>query len=290
MESQATARDDSRTTSIHYEEAKPLIGARVQATRADMADPDFVRECLNLLDERIVLVFPEIGLSEAEQLTFTDLLGERYNFVKQLVAEENSDIYKITLDPNLNTSPEYVLGTFFWHMDGVMEEFPPSKASLLSCIRPSAKGGQTEFSNLFAAYEHLPEEEKAALEGLTVLHSVYSAVRPVLELDVTPESFQGIKKQQEHPLVWNHANGRKSLLVGTHADRVTQLSLAEGRALLLRLLEWAGQREFTYRHDWSQGDFVVWNNCGSLHRVVPYDRNSGRMMHRTSVAGNDPIQ
>lgn len=290
MEAQAAVGNEAPATTLKYEAVKPLIGARVHATRADMADPDFVRECLKLLDERIVLIFPEIGLSDEEQITFTDLLGERYNFVKQLTSEENSDIYEITLDPNKNKSPEYVLGTFFWHMDGVMEEFPPSKASLLSCRRPSARGGQTEFCNLFAAYEHLPEEEKAELEGLTVLHSVYSAVRPVLELDVTPESFQGIKKQQEHPLVWNHASGRKSLLVGTHADRVMQMPLPDGRALLLRLLEWAGQKEFTYRHNWAEGDFVVWNNVGALHRVIPYDRNSGRVMHRTSVAGNEFIK
>ncbi len=275
---------------IEYESVKPLIGARVHASRNDMSDPDFVRECLSLLDDRLVLVFPQIGLDDKEQLAFTDLLGERYNFVKQLTSGDEEDVYKITLDPEINKTPEYVLGTFFWHMDGVMEETPPSKASLLSCRKAAETGGQTEFANLFAAYEHLPEEEKRQLEGLTVLHSVYSAVRPVLELDVTPDNFDGIKKQQEHPLVWQHDSGRKSLLVGTHADRVVQLPLAEGRALLIRLLEWSAQPDFTYRHQWQEGDFVVWNNCGALHRVIPYDKHSGRTMHRTSVAGNEHIK
>lgn len=275
---------------IEYETVKPLVGAKVHATREDMSNPEFVRDCLKLLDDRLVLVFPEIGLSDQEQLAFTDLLGERYNFVKQLTSGEEEDVYKITLDPSVNKAPEYVLGTFFWHMDGVMEETPPSKASLLSCRKASAKGGQTEFANLFAAYDHLPDEDKAGLENLTVAHSVYCAVRPVLELDVTPENFDGIKKQQTHPLVWNHDSGRKSLLVGTHADRVMEMGLAEGRALLLRLLEWAAQADFTYRHQWSEGDFVVWNNCGALHRVIPYDKDSGRTMHRTSVAGNEHIK
>ncbi len=276
--------------SIHFENVKPHIGARVQASRSDMADPDFVRECFNLLDERIVLVFPEIGLSDGEQLRFTDLLGERVNFVKQGPTGEDPDVYKITLDPKLNKAPEYVLGTFFWHMDGVMEEIPPSKASLLSCRKTAGKGGQTEFANTFAAYEFLPEDEKADIADLRVVHSVFSAIRPVLDFSVTPDDWKGISKRQEHPLVWSHDSGRKSLLVGTHAEQVVGMGLPEGRALLTRLLEWAAQPDFTYRHQWSEGDFVVWNNCGALHRVIPYDKHSGRTMHRTSVAGNESIK
>ncbi len=68
------------------------------------------------------------------------------------------------------------------------------------------------------------------------------------------------------------------------------MPLAEGRALLTRLLEWSVQPDFTYRHPWREGDFVVWNNCGSLHRVIPYDRHSGRTMHRTSVLGTEMIR
>lgn len=276
--------------TIQYENVKPLLGARIQCDRADLADPAFVGECLNLLNERIVLVFPKIGLSDKEQLAFTDLLGERVNFVKQGPIGDDPDVYKITLDPEINDQPAYVLGTFFWHMDGVMETIPPSKASLLSCRTASAKGGQTEFANLFAAYEHLPDEEKAELEGLFVRHTVYSAIRPTLDLEVRPSDWKGISKWNEHPLVWTHDSGKKSLLVGTHAEDVVGMTMSEGRALLIRLLEWAAQPDFTYRHQWSEGDFVVWNNCGALHRVIPYDAKSGRTMHRTSIAGNEYIK
>ncbi len=277
---------------LEHEQIKPLVGSRVSARREDMANPDFVRECSALLDQRIVLVFPEIGLTDAEQLAFTDLLGERVNFVKQAPGGEaaEADVYKITLDPSINNQPEYVLGTFFWHMDGVMETFPPPRASLLSARSTASKGGQTEFCNLYAAYEHLPEDEKADLEGLRVRHSVFASIRGVLELDVTPADWTGISKSNEHPLVWTHEDGRKSLLIGTTAERVLDMPLAEGRALLIRLLEWAAQPDFSYRHQWSEGDFVVWNNCGALHRVIPYDRHSGRTMHRTSVLGTEAIQ
>ena len=85
--------------------------------------------------------------------------------------------------------------------------------------------------------------------------------------------------------MWTHKSGRKSLLIGYTADSVVGMSKAEGRALLIRLLEWAGQPAFSYRHYWSEGDLVVWDNCGALHRVIPYATDSGRMMNRTSVAG-----
>jgi alpha-ketoglutarate-dependent taurine dioxygenase len=67
------------------------------------------------------------------------------------------------------------------------------------------------------------------------------------------------------------------------------MSLPEGRALLVRLQEWAAQPAFSYRHPWKIGDFVIWDNCGCMHRVVPYDAKSGRMMHRTSIAGEERL-
>jgi alpha-ketoglutarate-dependent taurine dioxygenase len=164
------------------------------------------------------------------------------------------------------------------------------KATLLSARKISEAGGQTEFANLFAAYEGLPEDEKAAIDDLRVVHSVYSSVRPLLSFDVTPENWGGPPNAKEHPLVWKHSSGRKSLVLGTHAESVVGMTLPEGRALLARLLEWAGQPDYTYRHHWTVGDFVVWNNTAALHRVLPYDKSSGRMMHRTSIAGVEMVE
>jgi alpha-ketoglutarate-dependent taurine dioxygenase len=96
--------------------------------------------------------------------------------------------------------------------------------------------------------------------------------------------------EKEHPLVWTHRSGRKSLVIGVSADRIVGRPLAEGRALLSRLLEWSVQPDFIYRHQWQEGDLVVCNNPGALHRVIPYEINSGRAMHRTTVAGVELVQ
>jgi len=67
------------------------------------------------------------------------------------------------------------------------------------------------------------------------------------------------------------------------------MPIADGRSLLVRLSEWAAQPVFSYRHYWQEGDFVVWDNCGTMHRVVPYDAKSGRTMHRTTIQGEERV-
>jgi alpha-ketoglutarate-dependent taurine dioxygenase len=95
---------------------------------------------------------------------------------------------------------------------------------------------------------------------------------------------------QEHPLVWTHKTGRKSLVLAATADHIVGMPRADGRALLARLLQWTVQPDFTYSHEWEKGDLVIWDNCGTLHRAIPYDSKSGREMHRTSLAGEEPLQ
>jgi alpha-ketoglutarate-dependent taurine dioxygenase len=274
---------------MNVENLKPKIGARVHADRAELNDPAVAQRLLELLEERGVLVFPRLGLDDREQLAFTDSLGARVNFTTTAPGgdADTQDVYTITLDPKLNPEPEYVLGTYFWHMDGITSDIPPPKATVLTARRTAPRGGQTEFASTYAAYEALPEDEKKELEDLRVMHSVTAAVREV----AAPEELEPHKRgfKHEHPLVWTHKSGRKSLLIGYTADYVVGWPKAEGRALLARLLEWTAQPDFTYRHPWQEGDLVVWDNTGALHRVIPYAADSGRTMHRTSVAGVEAV-
>ena len=276
---------------IEFDPIKPDIGATVYVDRDSLFDEQVGRACREMLEQRGVLVFPRLNLTDEEQVRFTDLLGSRVNLTSTATTEKSEDVYQVTLDRKVNKQPEYVLGTFFWHMDGLTVDMPPPKASLLSARKVSATGGQTEFASTYAAYEHLPAEEKAALEGLRAVHSVRASLRHVA--DALPEEERKkleIGMIKEHPIVWTRPNGRKSLVIGWTADTVVGMPLAHGRALLIRLLEWAAQPAFTYRHQWQEGDFVVWDNCGALHRVLPYDEDSGRMMHRTSIAGTEAVQ
>lgn len=272
---------------IRYDELKPRIGAIVHAEKGELCDAGFARECLELLDDRAVLVFPRLSLTDEEQLAFTDKLGPRSEYSKRNVSDVNgeSDVYRVSLDPSVKMDTQYVLATYFWHMDGVtVADFDPPAATLLSARQLPGEGGQTEFASTFAAYDALPDQEKAKLERMRAVHSVYSGVRPLLEFGVGPEEWGQASTPIEHPLVHTHESGRKSLVLGVQVENIVGMELPEARALISRLMDWATQPDFKYRHEWSEGDLVMWKNLGALHRVIPYQADSGRLMHRTSLA------
>lgn len=275
-------------SAIRIEKIKPSIGSIVHVDRDHLLDAGIAETVRSALDACDVLVFPRLGLTDEEQLSFTDSLGARVNFTSRVPGGDGrtQDVYQVTLNREINNEPEYVLGTFFWHMDGMpVADIPPPKATLLSARHLAPKGGQTEFASTRAAYESLSSEEKSEIEGLQVMHSARSGVRRVINREEDLEKLRVRSSEGERPLVLTAKSGLTSLLIGETADRIVGMPLAEGRALLARLLERAAQIEFTYRHYWQEGDLVIWNNCAALHRVVPYASDSGRMMHRTSLAG-----
>jgi alpha-ketoglutarate-dependent taurine dioxygenase len=277
--------------SVTFEPIKPDVGDYAHVDRDHFLDEDVIAQVRTRLEQRGVLVFPGIAVSDEQQLAFTDAIGGRADFGEKKSKVPGSDataqdVYKITLDRKINTEPDYVLGTFFWHIDGLLVDIPLPKATVLSARQLSDSGGSTEFANLYAAYEGLPEDEKRDIADLRVIHTIEAAVRPVFGTPPAErlERYRTMAPPMEQPLVWTHADGRKSLLLGTHADGIVGWPGPHGRSLLTRLQQWAAQPAYTYRHDWQVGDLVVWDNEGMMHRVVPYT-DEGRVMHRTSIAG-----
>lgn len=280
--------------SIKIERVHEHIGGIVHVDRARLCDDEVIAACRDALEDRGVLVFPRIGLSDKEQLAFTDRFGERVNFTRSVPGGDKADepdVYRITLDKKANLEPEYVLGTWFWHIDGATIDQPLPKATFLSARKLSDRGGQTEFASTFAAYEALPDEMKQQIDDLKVIHRMVASMRPVFR-ELTEEQkakYDRMATEMVHPLVWTQPSGRKSLVLGSHADEIIGMRVSDGRALITRLLEFAAQPRFTYRHEWQLGDFVVWNNCGVMHRVVPYGDDTGRSMHRTTITGDQRL-
>jgi len=200
------------------------------------------------------------------------------------------EIFEVTLNRNRNPVADYLKGTFFWHIDGATDEIP-TKASLLTARQLANGDGDTEFASTYAAYEVLSDADKQRCERVRVVHSLEASQR-LVRPDPTPEEVKGWRSRpsREHPLVWTHRSGRKSLVLGATASHVVGMSEDEGHALLNRLLEWATRSDFVYRHHWRVGDLVIWDNRGALHRALPYDFDSPRLMHRTTLVGDEPIQ
>ncbi len=223
--------------TLRIEPIKPHIGAVVHIDKNGLLDEPVIGAVRQALEDRGVLVFPRLNLTDAEQLAFTDKLGTRLNYTRSAPGNDRADekdVYKITLDKKINSQPEYVLGTFFWHIDGVTINQPLPKATVLSARKLSFSGGQTEFASTYAAFEHLPDEEKKALERLKVVHKMEASMRPVFEQSSEEDlaRWRGMSEVMVHPLVWTHNSGRKSLVIGSHADHVVGLPIAHGRSLL----------------------------------------------------------
>jgi alpha-ketoglutarate-dependent sulfate ester dioxygenase len=269
------------------------VGAEVCGlTPERLASDDLLGEAvLEALEDNGVLVFRSLDLDPQAQVAFCRRLGE---------VDHSSDghhpvagIYPITLDKSKNSSAAYLRATFDWHIDGctpIGDTFP-QMATVLSAVRVADRGGETEFASSYSAYDALTDEEKERFGSLRVVHSLEASQRRVTP-DPSPEVLARwrARRTHEHPLVWTHRSGRKSLVLGASADHVVGIDREEGMTLLAELLERATGADKIYSHEWSVGDTVIWDNRGVLHRAAPYDPDSPREMLRTTVLGDEPIQ
>ncbi|MCV6962713.1 taurine catabolism dioxygenase [Mycobacterium intermedium] len=262
----------------------PCIGSEIRTDLDTLLSGREAATIREVLEQRGVVFFRGLDISDEQQVAIARTLGD-------LVENEGvGGINKISLDARVNQRAKYLKGSMFWHFDGSLQPLP-NLATLLRAVRLSDTGGQTEFCNTYQAYEDLPESDKEAIAELRVVHSAERS-----QYYVTPEmSYEEVAFWQKSPtkacpLVWTHRSGRKSLLLGATSDYVIGLAPEESRALLARLRDWATQPRYVYRHEWQLGDLLIWDNTGTMHRVLPYPEDSGRLMHRTILAGEEPLQ
>jgi alpha-ketoglutarate-dependent taurine dioxygenase len=261
----------------------PAIGSEITTDVGTLLRGSEAENIRATLEQRGVIFVRGLQISDDQQVAIARTLGD---IVKN---EGEGGIYKISLDENVNQRAKYLKGSLFWHFDGSLQPFP-NLATLLRAVQLADAGGQTEFCNTYAAYADLPQAEKEAIADLRVVHSAERS-----QYYVTPEmtydeiAFWQKSPTKSCPIVWTHQSGRKSLLLGATADYVIGLPVEESRALLARLRDWATQPQYVYRHEWQPGDLLIWDNTGTMHRALPYAVDSGRLMHRTVLAGEEPL-
>ena len=267
----------------------PRIGSEMGVSKEALLSGAHAAEIRDLLVERGVLIARDIHFTDEEQRAFARTLGDlRLGTVKQ---EGDEGLMKVTFDEKVN--PEYArffFGSQLWHMDGTYEEIPPF-ATILTPRVLSATGGETHFANNYAAYDDLPDAEKAELDRLQVVHTMQAALFPA-KRDCTVEEFAlwHSYPNRVHPLVWRHKSGRKSLVLSTSASHVVGMHPADSVYLLQRLMVHATQDRYVYRHQWRMGDLLIWDNTGTMHRVLPFPPESGRQLHRFTLNGEEPVR
>jgi alpha-ketoglutarate-dependent taurine dioxygenase len=299
-----TLRDASRAGAGEQDiliatHCTPRIGTEVKASKEALLSGAVAGELRALLEARGVLVFRGAAFTDDDELAFAKTIGDVRTGNVQKKAEDGTlkeqkeaadGIFKVSLTRHRTPYfAEYLIGTFVWHIDGTWEEVPPL-ASILTPRILSPKGGQTEFANTYAAYDDLSAEEKERLEGLSVIHTMEANYKEVVP-NPTEEQVKDWRSYPErmHPLVWRHRSGRKSLVLGSSATSIVGMGRAESDALLQRLKEWAARPEYVYRHHWQTGDVLMWDNTGTMHRVLHYDLDCGRRLHRVTLNGEEAI-
>jgi alpha-ketoglutarate-dependent taurine dioxygenase len=275
-------------TVITTEKLSETVGATVRGVDRErlLDDEALPAWTLEALGANGVLVFPELHVDDATQVAFSKKLGR----VELLGKGDYPEIFRVTLDPVKQPVAAYLRGTFDWHIDGMTEDIP-IMASVLSARAVADSGGDTEFASTYTAYDDLTDDEKQRFESIRVIHTI-EATQRLVNSNPTPEEVAMWRRRpaKEHPLVWTHQSGRRSLVLGATTERVVGMELDESRAFLDGLLARATRPERVYSHGWSVGDLVIWDNRGVLHRASRYDSTSPRDMHRTTLHGDEPVR
>ena len=270
-------------TRFETTDLTPRIGTEIRATKEELLQGGLREEIRDLLEQRGVLLFRELGFTDEEQRRFSATIGE-------VIDQGEKGIFRVTLDRSITPQADYLEATTFWHIDGAHDRIPTRASVLTARVLVDSGGRFTEFANTYAAYEDLPPEKKDWAERQQVVHSqVY--LQSAHYTDPSPElaAHWRTHPEQVHPLVWTHRSGRKSLLAGYTAGRIVGMDEEEGARALAEMTAWAGQPQFVYRHYWTIGDMLIWDNTGVMHRVERYPADSGRLLSRCTLAGEEPV-
>lgn len=290
-------------TDFHIHRLSSVIGAEIvgldTARAFDAATLTAVRDAFQ---EHHVLCFRDQQLDDAALVRFSTQFGPLEKFPEKDKTRGTVEVYQVA---NVSVDGEHLpkedprvifqRNNARWHTDSSYR-YEPSLASILygvEVLPDDAQGGETEFSNMLAAYAALDPAMKAKLEPLHQVHS-YGEIRR-LEPQMPPMSREerDALPPATHPLVRVHPDRdyQRSLYVTSNTSlEIGGGTLEEGRALHRWLIDWVSRPEFCYRHRWRKGDLVMWDNRVLLHRAVDYDTSRyRRVLRRTTIAGRGPV-
>lgn len=294
--------------SLRVETIRPGFVAEISGIDISRPMPAEVMAALwKASDVHAVLVFRGQKLTDAEQIAFTKNFGqpERYVFsyssgVKlRLERSEMVDVSNLdaaTGKPQTGSARHRMvnLGNRLWHTDSSFR-LPRGGFSLLYAHLVPPPGllgaGETEFADTCAAYDSLTPKRQAMLEGLQAEHSLMHSRAVLGFTEFAPEERAALPPVVQ-PLVLTHPRtGRKSIYVASHASHIVDMEVADGRLLLMELIERATRAGTTYRHKWQVGDLVLWDNRRSLHRGLPFDEVYPRDLRRVTTSdGTEPTR
>lgn len=275
------------TTALTFRRLHPIFAAEAGAIDLrNVTDRETLDAIRAGMDEHAVLVFRDQLFADDEQLAFAKrfdgVLHEKTGAAalskNRFGNEALTDISNLDEGGGLLKADDrrraYALGNRLWHTDASFQD-PPGRYSMLSAKVVPPVAADTEFADMRAAYDALDAETRRKIDGLRAHHSIAHS-RQTLGFEFSKEEQEKLQGAV-HPLVRsNPRTRRRSLYLASHASRIIDWPVPEGRLLLRDLAEHATQPRFVYRHAWRVGDLVIWDNLATMHRGRPFDDTSHR--------------
>ena len=257
--------------------------------------PSDHRAIVDAIDRYAVVVFHGQKLDDATQIAFASQFGPveasaaklRQRDIKhRLASNEIADISNLdsegkVLQPEARRRLDW-LGNRLWHTDASFRRVPGALSLLYAHIVPP-EGGETEFADMRAAYDALPDRTKKELEGLVAEHSIWRSREQLGVVKYSEEELASLPPVPQRVVRTHRGSGRKTLYVASHASHILGRPVADGRLLLLDLIEHATQPRFVHSHTWKQGDLVIWDNRCTMHRARPFDTTQVRDLRRVTT-------
>jgi len=273
--------------------AKPDFAAEIRGVDLTRPSPQLIDECWALFDRYAVCVFRGSGLDDASHVAFSRFFGDlefaprmKNAVLPRFSLPELFDAGNLDREGAIRMEKKRRLfnrGNQQWHTDSSFRTTRASYSMLLSHIIPPS-GGETEFADTRAAYDALPADLRARLDGLEAEHSIWHS-RALAGYPPATDEERALIPDARQPLVLKHPRtGRWALYLARHASHIIGMAPAESTKLLDELIAFATQPRFVYSHRWEVGDLLVWDNRCTMHRATPFDDTRyPRDMRRTTV-------
>jgi taurine dioxygenase len=265
-----------------------------EARGIDLRDPvdDATRAQLNhAFVTHSVLVLRDQHLTPAELLTAVQLFGEVFpQHNTRFALPECPQIHYISNQDRFPDGRRYIPGEG-WHTDHSNDARPP-KATVLHAVQLPDAGGDTQYANMAAAYDALPQAMQQRLAGLRAIHVYQSSHSARQLMGLSAEGRQRVPEAVLHPIVRTHPDsGRKAIYINPiRIEGILGMDHKEALPLLDELLAHATQPKFEYRHRWQPGDMVIWDNRCLLHKANgDYDMDQTRYLYRVMLRGDVPM-
>ena len=269
----------------------PHIGAEIKGIdlTADL-DAETVAAIREAWLEHIVILFRDQRLDKNDQVRFTARFGDigvlaRPKEYRTSGHDDMPDGMMLISNVRENDEPIGSLpdGEMMFHHD-MLHADTPHAATMLYAVDIPSVGGHTLFASGYAAYETLPEDVRAPLEGRKAFHHYnYGSVQKGDDKG-TPAFSESV-----HPVFRTHSEtGRKAVYVNRlMTEGIVDMPTDQSTTLLDRLFDHAERDEFVYEHVWRPGDLLMWDNRCSMHARTDFPPGERRLLWRTTIASDE---